>query len=87
MFQKKKLTVTKNGIRLISKHPVRRIDFDVEDREWLVNNEVKPDEYIDEGYFGSLYTVKGNPSFVVKVPRKGDGKCMKRGNCFRRYNL
>lgn len=48
-------------------------DFNDLDKNWLFNNKIETDEYIDSGYFGDVFSVKGNPDFVVKVPRLRDG--------------
>jgi len=62
-----KLTATKSGIRVIPK--VKRESFLPADEKWLAtHSEVQLGKFIGEGTQGSVYTVKGRPSLVVKIP-------------------
>jgi hypothetical protein len=65
---KKKLTATKSGIRVIPK--TRRESFLPSDKAWLESKpKIEPGEYVGEGAQGVVYTVKGNPNMIVKVPK------------------
>jgi len=72
VFRRKQLTATRKGIKLRYSHPVRRIDFDEEEKEWLDNNDTEPDyrKFKGSGYFGDVYSLKKNSDFVMKVPRE-----------------
>jgi len=62
-----KLAATKSGIKIIPK--VKRESFLPADEKWLsTHSEVKLGKFLGEGTQGSVYTVKGKPSLVIKIP-------------------
>lgn len=61
-----KLTATKSGIKVTKQ---KRESFLPADEKWLsAHSEVQLGKYIGEGTQGEVYTVKGRPSLVVKIP-------------------
>lgn len=76
-----KLTATKSGIR-ISQKKQRREDFDPEDQEWLdKHTDIEIGEFIGNGRFGNVHSLKNNKDLVIKVPANGNCSGTLPGRC------
>ena len=59
-----------NGFDCRPNNKRRQEPFLPADEEFLYNNrEIKPRKKINNGFFGDVFTVKGNNNLVIKIPR------------------